>query len=57
MRIAVFTLERYPCINKNFWWSLFFLISLGCRKIWKNVQNETTKRFSVGNTKVNILPL
>jgi len=23
----------------------------------KNVQNETTKRFSVGNTKVNILAL
>jgi len=25
-----------------------------CREIWKNVQNKTTKRFSVGNTNINI---
>jgi len=50
-----FTLERYPCINKYFWWFQFFLIRLGCRDIWKNVQSETTKRFSLGNTKVNII--
>jgi len=36
-----FTLERYPCINKNFWFSRFFLICLGCQEILKNVQNET----------------
>jgi len=45
-----FTLERYPCINKNFWWSRFFLIRFDCRKIWKMDQNEVTKHFSVGNT-------
>jgi len=28
-----FTLERYPYINKNFWWFRFFLIRLGCREI------------------------
>jgi len=28
---------------------------LVAEKFEKNVQNETTKRFSVGNTKVNIL--
>jgi len=37
-------------MNKNFWWFRFFLIRLGCREIFKNVQNETTKLFSVGNT-------
>jgi len=30
---------------------------LVAEKFLKNVQNETTKRFSVGNTKVNILAL
>jgi len=25
-------------------------LRLGCREIWKNVQNETTKRFLIGNT-------
>jgi len=44
-----FTLERYSCINKNFWWSCFFLIRLGCREIWKMDQNEVTKLLSVGN--------
>jgi len=34
-----FTLERYPCINKNFWMSRFFLIHLGCRETWKMDQN------------------
>jgi len=42
-------LERYSCMNKDFWWFRFFLIRLSCREIW-NVQNETTKLFSVGNT-------
>jgi len=37
-------------MNKNFWWSPFFLIRLGCRKIWKIEHNEVTKHFSVGNT-------
>jgi len=27
-----------------------FLIRLGCWEIWKNVQNKTTKLFSVDNT-------
>jgi len=36
-------LERYPCVNKNLWWSRFFLIRLDCRDIPKNFQNETTK--------------
>jgi len=31
-------------------WFRFFLIRHGCWEIWKNVQNETTKPFSVGNT-------
>jgi len=42
----------------------FLLVSIlsnstwhGCREIWKNAQNETTKHFSVVNTKVNILAL
>jgi len=29
--------------------------SLGWQDIWKNVQNETTNSFSVGNTKISIL--
>jgi len=28
-----FTLERYPCSNKNYWWFQFFLVCLGCREI------------------------
>jgi len=44
-----FTSKRYLCINKNFWWFRFFQIRLTCWEIWKNVQNETTKPFSVGN--------
>jgi len=28
-----FTLESYPCINNNFWWSRFFLVRHGCQEI------------------------
>jgi len=42
--------RKTPLHQQNFWWSRFFLIRLGCREIWKNVENETTKLFSVGNT-------
>jgi len=38
-----------PTLTKLFWWFRFFLIRCGCWDI-KNVPNETTKRFSVGNT-------
>jgi len=31
--------------------SAFFLIRSGCREIWKNVQNEATKRFSLATRK------
>jgi len=49
-----FTLKRYQCINKNFWWFRFLSNSLAeVAEILKNVQNKTTKRFTVGNTKVN----
>jgi len=43
-----FTLERYPCINKILGGFGFFLIRYVCWDISKKVQNETTKRFSVG---------
>jgi len=46
-----FTSEKYPCINKNLWWFRFFLFRLGCWEILKKVQNETTKLFSLGNTR------
>jgi len=49
-----FTLERYPCINKIFRWSRFFLNSPWLPRNSKNIQNETTKLFSVGNTNINI---
>jgi len=45
-----FYFRKVLCINKNFWWSLFFLIRLGCREIRKMDQNEVTKHFLVGNT-------
>jgi len=37
--------------------SVFVIIHFGCPEMRKNVEDETTKRFSVGNTKVNILAL
>jgi len=39
-----FAVERCACINKTFWWCCFFYLL-------KKVQNETTKRFSVGMQK------
>jgi len=42
--------RRYPCINKNFWWSRFFLNCLDCQEIWKIPK---IKLFLVGNTNIN----
>jgi len=42
--------RKIPLHQQNFWWFRFFLIPLGCLRYLKNVQNETTKLFSVGNT-------
>jgi len=30
------------------------LFRCGCRDTWKIIQNETTKHFLVGNTKINL---
>jgi len=53
--VIQFYFRKIPHINKNFWWIQLFLIRCGWRDVWKKVQNETTKRFLVGNTKINIL--
>jgi len=52
-----FYFSKVPLHQQKFLVPWFFLIRLGCRKICKNVQNETTKLFSVGNTEANILAL
>jgi len=39
-----FTLEIYPCINKNFWWFRFFLIYCGGRDI--NLKMSKMKQLS-----------
>jgi len=49
--------RKIPLFQQN-----FLVISVLSNSPWlprnlKNVQNETTKHFSVGNTKVNILAL
>jgi len=41
-----FYFRKMTFSNKNLWWSLFFLIRLGCREIWKMDQTEVTKHFS-----------
>jgi len=51
--LSSFTLERYPYIKKfgdfDFFWFAVVVDYL------KSVQDETTKRFLVGNTKINII--
>jgi len=46
--------RKIPLHQQNFLVVSVLSNSLGCRGIWKNVQNETTKLFSVGNTTINI---
>jgi len=55
--LSSFNLDRYSLKQQNVLVISVFLIRLGCRDILKNIQNKTTKRFSLGNTKVNILAL
>jgi len=52
MQEILYYLRKIPCIY-NFLWFRVFLFRFGCRDIWKNVQNETTKLFLVGNTRIN----
>jgi len=51
-----FYFRKTPAIlhQQNFWWFRFFLIRRLPRYL-KNIQTETTERFLVGNTKIDIL--
>jgi len=49
-----FYFRKIPLHQQKFLGSSVLSIRLGCREIWKNVRNETTKLFSVGNTNINI---
>jgi len=50
--VITFSLERYSYINKKFWLFYFSSNSLWLSRWFKNVQNETTRCFLVGNTKI-----
>jgi len=47
--LSNFTSEKYPLHQQTFWWFRFSILPLMPRYL-KNVQNETIRHISVGNT-------